>query len=170
MNNKIIPEAGFTLVEIMIVVVLIALLAAITIPNAVWPSTGSQKEACINNLRLIDAAKRSWALEQHKLSTDTPQATDLQPYLDRGGELPSCPADPAQTFTTSYALGSVGAKPLCLIIPTTHAFPRYGWLYDVIHYRDMPILVIRLLLASGLIFIFWRRYSQKKRLPNPAGS
>ncbi len=131
MKNKVSRKAGFTLVEIMIVVAIIGLLAAIAIPNFVRARTTSQQDACINNLRLIDAAKQQWALEQSQSSTSQPAAsgTDLQPYLGHGssGELPSCPADSAQTWTTSYgttaALGNVTTKPTCLIVPTTHVLP-----------------------------------------------
>jgi len=56
MKNKVSRKAGFTLVEIMIVVAIIGLLAAIAIPNFVRARTTSQQNACINNLRLIDGA------------------------------------------------------------------------------------------------------------------
>jgi prepilin-type N-terminal cleavage/methylation domain-containing protein len=123
-NNR---KLGFTLVEIMIVVAIIGLLAAIAIPNFVKARTTSQMNACINNLRLIDSSKQQWALEQRKTNTDTPQGSDLQPYLGRGanGELPSCPADSTETWTASYstAVGNVGAKPACLIVTATHILP-----------------------------------------------
>ena len=77
----------------MIVVAIIGLLAAIAIPNFVRARTTAQANSCISNLRIIDAAKGQWALEQHKQNTDTPAGTDIQPYVGRGsaGELPTCP-------------------------------------------------------------------------------
>ncbi len=91
--------------------------AAIAIPNFIKARSTSQQNACINNLRLIDAAKQQWALENKKQSTDTPAISDVQPYLGRGvkGEMPVCPAG------GSYTLGSVGEKPTCSI--SDHVLP-----------------------------------------------
>src|SRR5580658_2963091 len=93
MKNKNTRKTGFTLVEIMIVVAIIGLLAAMAIPNFVRSRQGARMNACISNLRYIDSAKQQWALEQRKLDTDTPMGSDLQPYLGRtaAGELPVCP-------------------------------------------------------------------------------
>jgi prepilin-type N-terminal cleavage/methylation domain-containing protein len=125
MKSNIAKKKGFTLVEIMIVVAIIGLLAAIAIPNFVKARTTSQQNACINNLRLIDASKQQWALEQRKQTTDSPQGSDLQPYLGRGanGELPTCPVDPNNTFATSYTPNVVGTSPQCQIVPTSHVLP-----------------------------------------------
>ena len=87
-----IKKSGFTLVEIMIVVAIIGLLAAIAIPNFVHARTTSQMNACINNLRQIDGAKQQWALENKVNQTATPQASDIQPYLGRGSAGTSRPA------------------------------------------------------------------------------
>ena len=127
MKKNTAKKQGFTLVEIMIVVAIIGLLAAIAIPNFVKARTTSQQNACINNLRLIDASEQQWALEQKKQTTDAPAAsgTDLQPYLGRGsnGELPTCPVDPQNSFLTSYTCNNVGTAPACQIIPSTHVLP-----------------------------------------------
>jgi prepilin-type N-terminal cleavage/methylation domain-containing protein len=128
MKNKVSRKAGFTLVEIMIVVAIIGLLAAIAIPNFVRARTTSQMNACINNLRLIDSAGQQWALEQHQGSAAEPAATALQPYLGHGsaGELPSCPADSTPgggTYTTSYTVLNISVKPQCLQVTSTHILP-----------------------------------------------
>ncbi len=117
-------KSGFTLVEIMIVVAIIGLLAAIAVPNFVRARTTSQQNACINNLRQIDGAKQTWALENHLTPTATPQDSDIQPYLGRGpnGALPACPSDPSQTFDTSYKANDLQTAPTCKIDSTNHIF------------------------------------------------
>jgi hypothetical protein len=82
------------------------MLAAIAIPNFVKARSTSQQNACINNLRQLDAAKNEWALEKGKKSTDTPTMDDLKPYL---GKIPHCPAG------GTYTINAVGQPPECSI-------------------------------------------------------
>lgn len=107
MRTKHFRRGGFTLVEIMIVVAIIGLLAAIAIPNFIKARSLSQQSACIENLRQIFGAKHTWAFEAKKAVTDVPVDSDLFGPALYIREKPECPA------SGTYDLANVGEKPTC---------------------------------------------------------
>ncbi len=101
----------------MIVVAIIGLLASIAIPNFVKARATAQANTCIHNLHEIDAATQEWALENNQTQFATVSLAGITKYLGRitGGSLSACicPADPAQTFATSYTVTTVNVSPTC---------------------------------------------------------
>jgi prepilin-type N-terminal cleavage/methylation domain-containing protein len=119
MNNRTSRKSGFTLVEIMIVVAIIGLLAAIAIPNFIRARTQSQKNACINNLRQIDEATQTWALEKQVAASAGVAFSNISPYLKNSV---ICP-DGGTAFSDSYTLNGISSKPTCKKDSVNHILP-----------------------------------------------
>lgn len=97
-------------------IIFIPMMMAIAIPNFVKARDTAMQNACINNLRQIDAAKQQWALENNKTGGDLPTKADLLPYLGNH-QFPVCPSG------GTYTIGVVTNPPTCTI--SGHALPTY---------------------------------------------
>ena len=128
-------KKGFTLVEIMIVVAIIGLLAAIAIPSFMRARVTSQKNACINNLRQIEAAKDQYALENGLTNNAVIDASDSTAFgllVGAGtGYIKSFPVCPGSTNVSAtvktagmsasdYDINPIGSNAACLKVPATH--------------------------------------------------
>ena len=107
-------DSAFTLLEIMIVVTLIGVLAAVAIPTFTNAVAKTQRQTCITTLKSIDTAKAQWMAEAQKSANETPTDADLfgenKPLRDK----PKCPSG------GSYDLRRAGEKPTCTV--AGHAF------------------------------------------------
>ena len=111
-------RGGFTLVEIMIVVAIIALLAAIAVPNFLRARKRSQATRVLEDLRMLDSATDQYAIENNKTTGMNPSFTDLKNYIKTGTVLYSTGQD---IFGDSY--GSSGS----FTVDTLPLLPANAW-------------------------------------------
>ena len=107
-------RSSYTFVAV-IVVAIIGLLAAIAIPNFVKARERSQVNSCIANLKQMEGAKATWALEQKKVDTDTPVDTDLFGATAYVKNKPECPGG------GTYDLNAVSTKVSCTLAGSGHS-------------------------------------------------
>jgi prepilin-type N-terminal cleavage/methylation domain-containing protein len=103
----IIFRKAFTLVEIMIVLVILAIMLAIAVPNYLNSGKTSQKTVCIANLERIDSAVDQWAIDNHMAAgavLSESQEEDMYSNYVKGGK-PKCPSG------GTYTIHGVGTKP-----------------------------------------------------------
>src|SRR4051812_13865 len=108
MQVNTVPRRGFTLVEIMIVVAIIALLAAIAVPGFLRARKRAQATKILNDLRLIDSAIDQYAIETNKSTGSAVDVTDWTNYLKKGSVLYTTGKD---LFSNDYGSQTVDSLP-----------------------------------------------------------
>src|SRR3954453_5133461 len=100
---------GFTLVEIMIVVLIVGILLAIAVPNFLKARETSRSQSCVANLKQIGAAKEQWCMDNKQSTSATPADTDLYGSAAYVKNTPSCPSG------GTYTIGDMATRPVCSI-------------------------------------------------------
>jgi hypothetical protein len=100
--------------------VIATIVLALGVHNFIRAHKTSATTACLNNLRLIEAAKQQWALENSKTTNDIPTWDDIRPYLGRfqSNSIPVCPKG------GTYTLGRVGNLPTCSVGGPDHSLSQ----------------------------------------------
>jgi prepilin-type N-terminal cleavage/methylation domain-containing protein len=108
-------KAGFTLVEIMIVILIIAVLVAIAVPNFMQARDSSRQSSCITNLKYIDSRKEQFAMEAKLNNGDPVTWANIVPtYLK---SQPSCAGG------GTYTINVIGTNPTCSLSANGHIIP-----------------------------------------------
>ncbi len=128
LNSK---RAGFTLVEIMVVISIIALIAGIAVPNVLRARKRSQATASLQTLRMLDSAKEQYAIENNKLGTVIPNGADLQLYVKKDSKLYnqlglSVPGSPTDEVSGAIVIGNLDTPPKILAATRTLLDPVLG--------------------------------------------
>ena len=114
-------QNAFSILEIMIVVAIISLLAAIAIPRFVKARTRASQNTCINNLRQINDAIVRWSSDTRALQSDVVTPANVLPYLKRP---PTCPSQSGGNFASDYGMTFVKDPPFCVSNATLADYPH----------------------------------------------
>ena len=121
-------RGGFTLVEIMIVVAIIALLAAIAVPNFLRARKRSQATRILEDLRMIDSAIDQYAIETNKTSGNAVSWSDIQSYLKQGTQLwNSGGADMLGNSFGSFSVDTIPIVPTATFAKLSDVAPQEFW-------------------------------------------
>jgi prepilin-type N-terminal cleavage/methylation domain-containing protein len=118
---------GFTLVEIMIVVAIIALLASIAVPNFLRARKRSQATRILEDLRQLDSATDEYAIDNNKTSGMNPAFTDLKAYLKTGSVLYSSGADLFGDSYGPFTIDTIVKVPIAAFDDLSDVAPATFW-------------------------------------------
>jgi prepilin-type N-terminal cleavage/methylation domain-containing protein len=124
-------RTGFTLIEIMLVVAIIGLLAAIAVPSFMKARAHARRNACINNLRQLDAGKDEYALEYGVSVGDSVSWSNVGLYVKNITNRMLCPSGSSATrnYSNSYTINVIGTVPVCKITPGSTTHPDHSVWY-----------------------------------------
>jgi prepilin-type N-terminal cleavage/methylation domain-containing protein len=118
--NKTNRRAGFTILEIMIVVMIITILLEIAVPNYIRSRENTRRNSCINTLKQIDGAKEEWAMDNRAPQGAAVRMIDIaSAYIKGPATGPTCPGG------GTYTVNPVGINPACSLsaAPGFHTIP-----------------------------------------------